>query len=248
MIALENVSYTYPHSTTAALCGVSLRVAGLDVAPTSAAAIAAQAGTLFQDPERQFFALTADDEIALALQWRNWPPERVRQAVGDSMERLGITDLAGRSVFGLSEGQKQKVALAGLLAGEPKVLLLDEPSANLDPESTRDLAHTLCRLKAQGLTLLIVDYRLWWLRDVVDDVLVLDAGRGVAQGDFSLFSDNALRTAHGLRSHEVEDMVAGHGAAVVVITHDPEFIKEACTRQLLIPSSETVNAHHGGAA
>ncbi|MDR2799888.1 MAG: energy-coupling factor ABC transporter ATP-binding protein, partial [Desulfovibrio sp.] len=161
----------------------------LDLSPAN---LAACAGTLFQDPERQFFALKVRADLALGLQWRGHSPEKVREAVSAGAKLMGIEDLMERSIFELSEGQKQKVALAGLLALKPGLLLLDEPSANLDPESVRELADTLLTLKKSGIALFVVDHRLSWMREVADKVLVLDGGGVAAAGDFSLLDDADL--------------------------------------------------------
>jgi energy-coupling factor transport system ATP-binding protein len=167
--------------------------------------LARHVGTLFQDPERQFFAITVRDELAIGLRWRGWEPDRIEAAVAESVRLFGIEDLMGHTLLGLSEGQKQKVALASLMAARPKLLLLDEPSANLDPESTAELAKILLMLKSKGVALFVADHRLAYMRGVADRVLVMDAGRVVAQGDFGLLEDATLRERHGLRSARVPD-------------------------------------------
>ena len=193
-----------PHYLRGVLHG-EVTVAGTSTLRVSPAELAQSVGTLFQDPERQFFALTVGDELRLGLEWRGWAPERVREAALAAARLLGIEPLLDQSIFGLSEGQKQKVALAALLASRPGLLVLDEPSANLDPESTRELAQTLRMLKKQGIALFVVDHRLSWMREVADSVLVLDEGECVAAGDFSLLEDEALRERHGLRNPVVAD-------------------------------------------
>ena len=97
-------------------------------------------GTLFQDPEEQFFALNAGDEIAFALRSRSFDPKDVRERTLTAARKLGIEELLTRDIHALSEGQKQKVGLAAILALGPKRLIFDEPSADLDPEATQALA------------------------------------------------------------------------------------------------------------
>ncbi len=193
-----------PHFLRGTLQG-EVRVAGQNTLDTDPAALAGHVGTLFQDPERQFFALTVGDELALSLQWRGGRADEITPATAEAAALLGIEDLLEHTIFGLSEGQKQKVALAALLAARPGLLVLDEPSANLDPESTAELARTLLALKKRGIALFIVDHRLHWLRDLADRVLVLDAGSIAAQGDFALLEDAGLRARHGLRAVDVPD-------------------------------------------
>ncbi|MDR2489031.1 MAG: ABC transporter ATP-binding protein [Desulfovibrio sp.] len=193
-----------PHFLRGNLRGEA-RVKGERTLDSTPAQLAEQAGTLFQDPERQFFALTVGDELALTLQWRGWDAERIREAVAESARLLGVEDILEHTVFGLSEGQKQKVALASLLALRPGLLVLDEPTANLDPESIAELADTLAALKQRGVALFIVDHRLYWTRGLVDTVLVLDNGAVAAEGDFSLLDDAPLREKYGLRAVDVPD-------------------------------------------
>lgn len=193
-----------PHYLKGELAG-NIYVGGKNTREMSPQEIALQAGTLFQDPERQFFAMTVADEIALVLQWRGLDREKIKQAVAESATRLGIEGILEQSIFGLSEGQKQKVALAALLAIRPKVLVLDEPSANLDPESSAELAKTLSALKAEGLAILVVDHRLAWMRGVADKVLLLDAGEMIAFDDYAVLDNSTLRARHGLRETVVQD-------------------------------------------
>lgn len=176
-----------------------------DVSTTPVADLAETVGTLFQDPEEQFFALQVEDEIAFALKSRGAAPEVVAERVSTAAERMGLTNVLGNDIHSLSEGQKQKVGLAGILALGPKVLVLDEPSANLDPEATEELARLLSDLKAQGAAILIVDHRLYWLRGVVDEVLVMKEGRIVDRGPFEILADDAFRAARGLRRDRVAD-------------------------------------------
>ncbi len=182
------------------------RVNGKDNMERTVGEIAQDVGTLFQDPESQFFALGVRDELAMYHEWQASPPDEIREKVRKASEMFGITDILSNSTLALSEGQKQKVALASIMSMEPKALVLDEPTANLDPESTEALAEIIRKLKEQGTAILIVDHRLYWLRDVVDKVAVMDAGRITAQGDFAILDDEELRTSHGLRQSTVKDM------------------------------------------
>ncbi|MBS5792876.1 MAG: ABC transporter ATP-binding protein [Sutterella sp.] len=148
----------------------SVTVAGKNVSQTPVAELAEDIGTLFQDPEEQFFALNVGNEIAFALRSRGVPADAITERVDAAARRVGIESLVKQDIHALSEGQKQKVGLADILALGPKVLILDEPSANLDPETTAALAQTLIELKHQGCAILVVDHRLYWLRDAADAV------------------------------------------------------------------------------
>ena len=186
-------------------------VNGLDNAARRLHEIAMDVGTLLQDPEHQFFAMTVEDEIAFVHEWRGISPAVIRSAVDAAVRLFGLEPIMEKSLSSLSEGQKQKVALAAIMSMEPLALVLDEPTANLDPESTLELALAIGQLKEQGLAVVIADHRLYWLENVVDRVVVMDQGRIVADGPFSILADAELRAARGLRRDRVPDVRPGLG-------------------------------------
>lgn len=193
-----------PHFYNGRLDG-RVRVAGKDTRACRLHEISGLVGTLFQDPEHQFFAMTVAEEIAFVHEWRQRSPQAIRDTVQAAAERFGLTHLLDRSLLHLSEGEKQKVVLASIASCGPRALVLDEPTANLDPESTAALADTIKAFKHAGMAILIVDHRLYWLESVVDHVLIMNHGRIVAEGAFSLLSDGAAENAHGLRKASVDD-------------------------------------------
>ncbi len=227
-----------PHYYRGRLEG-SVTVDGRRTAETPLHELARLAGTLFQDPENQFFALTVGDEIAFAHEWRGSEPARTLAAVQEAARRFGIGHLLDQSIHDLSEGQKQKVALASILSLGPRAVVLDEPTANLDPEATLALAEEIRALKAAGMAVLVVDHRLYWLEGVVDRVVVMAEGRIVEEGDFSILHDDALRRARGLRAARVADPrtalpeASGRGDALCVADlryahkHGPELFHGA---------------------
>ncbi|PIE71489.1 MAG: ABC transporter [Deltaproteobacteria bacterium] len=168
--------------------------------------ISADVGTVFQDPELQFFALNVDDEIAFAHEWQGKTREEIQNIVAETAGRLRITHILGSSIHDLSEGQKQKVALGAVLSLRPSIVVLDEPSANLDPESTLELAGLIRDLKKQDIAVLVADHRLYWLKDVVDRIIVMKDGEVAVEGDFSILENPALRETYGLRRHAVTDV------------------------------------------
>lgn len=183
----------------------SVTVAGFNVSETPVADLSEVIGTLFQDPEEQFFALNAGDEIAFALRSRSFDSKDVRERTLTAARKLGIEELLTRDIHALSEGQKQKVGLAAILALGPKTLIFDEPSANLDPEATQALARTILELKKEGAAILVVDHRLYWLKEAADAVIVMSQGRIVEEMPFSGLYDDAFRARWGLRKAEVSD-------------------------------------------
>ena len=193
-----------PHYYKGSLQGRIL-VGGEDTTQRELHEISGDIGTLFQNPEEQFFALNVEDEIVFTHEWRAASRESIRQALERVTESFGLAALLDASVHELSEGQKQKVGLASIISQQPRALILDEPTANLDPEATEDLARHLYSLKQSGMAILVVDHRLYWLKDVADRVLVMDRGQIVEQGPFSLLLDPELRERYGLRQAEVRD-------------------------------------------
>ena len=168
-------------------------------------AIAREAGTLFQDPEQQFFALNVEDELAFAHEWQGVSPEAIAAKIDEAARAFRLGPILSSSIHELSEGQKQKVGLASILSQGPRALILDEPSANLDPEATEDLACKLAELKARGMAILVVDHRLYWLEGIADRVLVMREGRIAERGGFDLLYDDALRGRCGLRAARIDD-------------------------------------------
>lgn len=138
-------------------------------------------GMVLQNPDDQFMATNVADEVALALEWQQIPAAEIDERITEAMQLMGICGLSKRTVFSLSQGEKQRSVLASVLASNPSVVVMDEPTANLSPEATEELAKVCLTLKARGITLVIVDHRLYWLRGVLDQLLVLQDGRAVFQ-------------------------------------------------------------------
>jgi len=155
-------------------------------------------GSLFQDPEQQFLATTVNDELRTALEWRGLSPTEINVALDPVIDRLGLRNKLEDSLFTLSEGEKQKVVLASVLALKPRILMLDEPTANLDPTAVSELCKILLELKREGMTMVIFDHRLYWLKPLVDRVAILNSGRLIEEGGFKIFETH--RNRFGLRS------------------------------------------------
>lgn len=134
-------------------------------------------GTVFQDPRSQFFTTTTDEEIAFGLQTICKTKDEIKQRVSEVYQDLDIEDLKGRSVFELSSGQKQKIAIASIYAMKPKVLILDEPSANLDMKATFDLYKVLKKLKEKGTTIVLIEHRLYYAKSLFDRFILIKDGR-----------------------------------------------------------------------
>lgn len=167
--------------------------------------ISSMVGTLFQDPERQFFALNVEDEIAFSLQWSGISQEEMKNRVENVIRLFRLENVRKNSVNSLSEGQKQKLGLASVIAQNVKNIILDEPTANLDPESTKELAEILFDLKKEGYCILVVDHRLYYLNGIADSIVIINDGMKVFDGSFAEFEKRNCTNTYGLRKICVED-------------------------------------------
>jgi len=175
-----------------------VEIAGL--APTGKAlrAVRAKVGLVFQDPDDQLFSPTVLDDVAFGPLHLGCPPAEVRDRVAHALAEVGMTGCEGLMPHHMSLGERKRIAIATVLAMHSEVLVLDEPSAGLDPRARRNL---LGLLKTLPQTMLVAshDMRLVW--DLCLRTVILDGGRLVADGPTTeLLRDVALMEQHGLES------------------------------------------------
>jgi len=175
----------------------TVRLAGLDPTdPAQRRRLPAQVGIVFQNSDDQIFNTTVFDDVAFGPLNLGLPAEEVRQRVAAALAVVGLTGREQRVPFHLSGGEKRRVALAGVLAMRPAILLLDEPSMHLDPRGRRELIQLINRL---DVTQLIASHDLELILETCSRVLVIDAGQVVAGGAArDVLADGALMDAHGL--------------------------------------------------
>jgi energy-coupling factor transport system ATP-binding protein len=164
-----------PHSVEGMLEGAIL-LEGEDITARPPRELCTRVGLVFQDAETQFCTLTVEDEIAFGLENLRTPPVHIRARVDASLALVGMPGVGARRLASLSGGEKQRVAIASVMALEPEVLLLDEPTANLDPAGTREIVAVLARLRDAGRTVVLVEHKLDCLMHLVDHVVVLSGG------------------------------------------------------------------------
>jgi cobalt/nickel transport system ATP-binding protein len=174
-----------------------LRVGGLDLhEPGQRRRLSAKVGIVFQNSDDQIFNATVFDDVAFGPLNLELPADEVRRRVAEALERVGLTGLEERVPFHLSGGEKRRVALAGVLAMRPSVLLLDEPSMYLDPRGRRELIQLL---HALGGSRMIASHDLELILQTCSRVLLLDRGQIRADGPArSVLADASLMEAHGL--------------------------------------------------
>jgi len=148
----------------------SILMYGEDVKTWKLSEISQKVGTVLQDPERQILGTKVLNEVAFGLENLGMPRDEIYQRVAEALDFLNISHLRNRETFNLSGGEKQKVALAGVLAMRPSILLLDEPLASLDPASAQDTLDAVRQLADNGMTVLMVEHR-------VEDVLRIQPER-----------------------------------------------------------------------
>lgn len=155
----------------------SVVVEGLDTVDTSLTDISQVVGSVCQDIDSQMVSSVVEDEILYGLENFSIPKEEVMPRLEEALRIMGIEDLRDRSVDSLSGGQKQKVAVASILALKPKVLVLDEPTAELDPASSLNV-YTLLKEYAtkHGVTVIVVEQKIALLSEFADMLLIVDDG------------------------------------------------------------------------
>ena len=209
--ALQDVSFRITHGESVALIGEngagkstlllhlngfltpmsgSVRVGDLPVMKSTLPAIRRSIGMIFQHPDDQLFMPTVHDDVAFGPLNLGLPPEEVEARVTNALTLVGMAHVAKKPPYRLSEGQKRSVAIATVLALEPNMLIMDEPSSNLDPKSRRNLINLL---RTFTHTKIIATHDLEMALDVCERTLIMHQGRIAADGKtFDLLQNDAL--------------------------------------------------------
>ncbi|MGE5465063.1 MAG: ABC transporter ATP-binding protein [Syntrophothermus sp.] len=161
----------------------TVTVDGQDVSTTPVQELAKSTGMLFQDPEWMFATLKVEDEIAFGPENLRRPPEEIRKITSQSLEYVGMQNLRNSLVWALSGGQTQKLGLAAVIAMQTPLIVLDEPTANLDPATTHSVHELILRLREEGRSVVLVTKDLDEFMAEADNMILLAGGRVVAQGD-----------------------------------------------------------------
>ena len=166
-------------------------------------------GSVFQNPRSQFFNVDTTSEITFGCENLGQPEQSIRERLEKTVRDFRLEKLMGRNIFHLSGGEKQKIACAGVSIMEPDVLVMDEPSSNLDASSILDLRATLAFWKSQGKTVIVSEHRLYYLRGLADRFIYITAGK--VEKDYSAAEFERLmeqqRVNLGLRTFILEDLL-----------------------------------------
>ncbi len=161
-----------------------VNVAGLETGEHSLEDIVLVAGLVFQNPFNQISGakFTVHEEVAFGLENLGVPREQMHPRVGRALALAGISDLADRSPYALSGGQQQRVALASMLVMEPRLLVLDEPTSQLDPIGSREVFTVIREMSRGGITVVMAEHKLEWVATFADRVVALADGQVVLNG------------------------------------------------------------------
>ncbi len=213
------LSGAIPHHHAGRLYGET-RIVGVDTCEASITDIAQTVGCVLQDIDAQMVASVVEDELLFGLENFGVPRERIEGRLSAALDAVGIADLRNREIATLSGGQKQKVAIAAILALAPRVLVLDEPTAALDPASSRSVFDVLRKAqRATGVTVVVVEQMVALLAEYCDRVIVLDEGEVALDGSpHEVFARSAELRAIGVdtpRTVRISNSLAASGVAVM---------------------------------
>jgi energy-coupling factor transporter ATPase len=171
-----------PHFYNGTLEG-KIEVAGLNVAEHKIHELASHVGLVFQNPENQLFALSVEKDVAFGLENFAIPRDKMRKQVDWALQMAGISELSERPPHELSGGQQQRVAIASVLAMQPDIMILDEPTSFLDPVGAQKIFEVINELnKKLGITIILVEHRLDLAAKYANNVVVMDEGKVVLNG------------------------------------------------------------------
>ncbi|MEM3565861.1 MAG: ATP-binding cassette domain-containing protein [Candidatus Bathyarchaeia archaeon] len=172
-----------PHFYQGELKG-EITVAGLRVPEHQIYELATHVGLVFQNPENQLFALSVEKDVAFGLENLGIPREEIRKRVDWALKLTGIYELRERTPTELSGGQQQRVAIASVLAMQPEVLVLDEPTSFLDPLGAKKIFEVIYELNRKlGITIVLVEHRLDLTAKYADHIIIMDEGKVVLDGE-----------------------------------------------------------------
>ena len=187
-----------PHFFKGELTGV-VEVAGAESHDATLSEWVLNVGLAFQNPFNQISGAkyTVFEEIAFGLENFGIPRQEMKMRVEEAMSLTGISDLADRSPYSLSGGQQQRVALTSILVMQPKVLVLDEPTSQMDPVGTREVFGVIRRMAERGMTVILAEHKVEWIAEFADRVIALKDGQILLEGTPSEVLTSPLLPEHG---------------------------------------------------
>lgn len=193
-----------PHYYSGKLTG-QIIIDGLNVSTQPLYETTPKVGSVFQNPRSQFFTVDTNSELAFACENMGLPQEDILHRIEKIVNEFHIQELMNRNIFALSGGEKQKIACASVSTLSPDVMVLDEPSSNLDIHSIRELADIIKQWKAEGKTVVVSEHRLYYLMPLADRILYIKNGKiysDMTADKFLSLSDKQIEEM-GLRSRKI---------------------------------------------
>ena len=186
----------------------SIRVAGLDPSRTPVPEMAGVVGIVFDTPEFQMSQATAAEEVAFGLENLGVPREEMPARIAEALASVGLAGFEDRVPLVLSSGEQQRLAIASVLAMRPRILVMDEPTSNLDPAGKRAVLEIATRLhRDHGMTVVMTEHAVEVVAAYAQRVVVLDGGRVVANGTpREVFAQRELLEAAGLRAPQATEL------------------------------------------
>jgi energy-coupling factor transport system ATP-binding protein len=173
-----------PHFYGGAIAG-TVSVAGMDTMKHTVAQLSLKVGLVFQDPSNQFSGVSTrvDEEVAFGMSMMGYSREDMKSRTDEVLRIVGLEKLGSRSPYELSGGQQQRLAIATVLAVRPEIIVLDEPTAQLDPIGKTEVLQTMRKLNKQGYTIIVAEHEIEALATFSDRLILLNEGCMVALGD-----------------------------------------------------------------
>lgn len=161
----------------------TVTVGGLDVSEYPVREMSKLVGMVFDNPEFQMSQMSAAEEVALGLENAGVPYEEMKRIIPETLELVGLAGFEERSPLALSGGQQQRLAIAAVLAMKPQILIMDEPTSNLDPIGKQEVFNMAAKLnRERGMTVIVIEHEVEVMARYADRVIVLDGGRIVMNG------------------------------------------------------------------
>ncbi|MBN1439552.1 MAG: ABC transporter ATP-binding protein [Anaerolineales bacterium] len=175
-----------------------IRVCGTPLEDSTLRAVRRAVGLVFQNPDDQLFSPTVFDDVAFGPMYQGCAPEEIRRRVHSALAAVHMESYIHRVSHHLSVGEKKRIAIATVLSMDPEILVLDEPTAGLDPQARRNFIRLLAELPQ---TMLVAAHDLSFVREICQRTVILDSGRIVADGPTrKILADRKLLAAHGLQA------------------------------------------------
>lgn len=164
--------------------GGTVTVAGMNVMEHSVADLSLKIGLVFQEPTNQFSGVSTrvDEEVAFGMSMMGFPRDEMLSRIRDSLRQVGLEGLEDRSPFELSGGQQQRLAIATVLAVRPEVIVMDEPTAQLDPVGKTEVLETMRALNKEGYTIIVAEHEIEELATFADRIVTINEGQIILEG------------------------------------------------------------------